>query len=127
MGIIHGYLLMLVVAMGSMATTCNAERVWKRIITVDQSGKKGNYVKIQDAIDAVPSNNVHPVFIRVEPGIYKEKIHVPENKPLITLSGRNANTTVITWNDGGDIFKSPTLTVFASDFVGRYLTIQVST
>ncbi|KMT20706.1 hypothetical protein BVRB_1g006810 [Beta vulgaris subsp. vulgaris] len=107
-----------------MASFGNAQRVWKRVLTVDQSGKTGQFVKIQDAIDAVPSNNVHPIFIRVEPGIYKEKIIVPQDKPFITLSGRNAYTTVITWNDGGDIFKSPTVSVFSSDFVGRYLTIQ---
>ena len=98
---------------------------WKRIMIVDESGKTGDFKKIQDAIDAVPSNNVDPTFIRVEPGIYKEKVTVPQDKPFITLSGRNASSTVITWNDGSDIFKSPTVTVFATDFVGRYLTIQV--
>ncbi|XP_057533082.1 putative pectinesterase 11 [Amaranthus tricolor] len=97
---------------------------WKRIMIVDESGKTGDFKKIQDAIDAVPSNNVDPTFIRVEPGIYKEKVTVPQDKPFITLSGRNASSTVITWNDGSDIFKSPTVTVFATDFVGRYLTIQ---
>lgn len=125
----HGCLLILLFTIGfclEMASFGNAQRVWKRVLTVDQSGKTGQFVKIQDAIDAVPSNNVHPIFIRVEPGIYKEKIIVPQDKPFITLSGRNAYTTVITWNDGGDIFKSPTVSVFSSDFVGRYLTIQVN-
>lgn len=109
----------------AMAASVNAggKMPWRRIVTVDQSGK-GNYVKIQDAIDAVPSNNVDPIFIRVEPGTYKEKITLPSDKPFITLSGRNATTTIITWDDSGDIFKSPTVSVLASDFVGRYLTIQ---
>ncbi|KAM2020738.1 hypothetical protein ACFX16_042841 [Malus domestica] len=43
------------------------------LITVDQTGK-GDYEKIQDAIDAVPSNNVDLVFVKVNPGVYKEKI-----------------------------------------------------
>lgn len=94
------------------------------LITVDQSGK-GDYKKIQDAIDAVPINNVDLVFIRVRPGMYEEKISVPADKPFITVSGTKANDTIITWNDGGDIFESPTFSVLASDFIGRYLTIQV--
>ncbi|KAJ8442574.1 hypothetical protein Cgig2_026516 [Carnegiea gigantea] len=96
---------------------------WKRVIVVDQSGK-GDYKNIQEAIDSVPSNNVESVFIRVEPGVYKEKVTVPEDKPFIILSGRKTETTIITWNDNGDIWKSPTVSILASDFVGRYLTIQ---
>lgn len=55
----------------------------------------------------------------------REKIVVPKDKPFITLSGTKASDTVITWSDGGEIFDSPTLSVLASDFVGRYLTIKV--
>ncbi|KAG4148025.1 hypothetical protein ERO13_D05G260900v2 [Gossypium hirsutum] len=92
-------------------------------IRVDQSGK-GDYEKIQDAIDAVPSDNKEVVFILVEPGIYNEKIVVPTDKPFITLSGSKPNGTVITGSDSGNIFESATFTVLSSDFVGRYLTIQ---
>ncbi|KAE8732389.1 putative pectinesterase 11 [Hibiscus syriacus] len=91
--------------------------------TVDQSGK-GDYEKIQEAIDAVPSNNKEVVFILVKPGVYEEKIVVPADKPFITLSGSKANNTIITSSDSGNIIKSATVTVLASDFVGRYLTIQ---
>ncbi|KAL9234699.1 hypothetical protein vseg_009537 [Gypsophila vaccaria] len=112
-----------VITRANARATSNKKSPWERIITVDKSGK-GDFKKIQDAINDVPSNNVHPIFIRVEAGIYKEKITIPADKPLITLSGRNAETTVITWNDSGDIIKSATFTVLASDFVGRHLTIQ---
>ncbi|KAM5583559.1 putative pectinesterase 11 [Rosa sericea] len=93
------------------------------LITVDQSGK-GDYKKIQEAIDSVASNNAELVFIRVKPGVYEEKVMVPADKPFITISGTKAADTVITWNDSGDIFESPTFSVLASDFIGRYLTIQ---
>ncbi|KAK8579503.1 hypothetical protein V6N13_142704 [Hibiscus sabdariffa] len=93
------------------------------LIRVDPSGE-GDYRKIQEAIDAVPSNNSKLVFIVVKPGIYKEKI--PADKPFITISGSKANASVITWNDSGNIFESPTFSVLASDFVARYLTIQNS-
>ncbi|XP_022144190.1 putative pectinesterase 11 [Momordica charantia] len=93
------------------------------LITVDQSGR-GNFTKIQDAIDAVPVNNVEQVFIAVKPGIYREKVIVPANKPFITISGRRAVDTIVTWNDSRITYNSATLAVLASDFVGRYLTIQ---
>ncbi|KAF8022808.1 hypothetical protein BT93_F0350 [Corymbia citriodora subsp. variegata] len=96
----------------------------QRLIRVDPSGK-GDFTKIQDAIDAVPSNNSELVFILIEPGMYREKLVIPANKPFVTLSGRSASSTIITGDDGGDIFRSPTVSVLASDFVGRYLTIQV--
>ncbi|XVF36086.1 hypothetical protein REPUB_Repub19eG0028000 [Reevesia pubescens] len=100
-----------------------AENSTALLLRVDQSGN-GDYKKIQDAIDAVTSNNKELVFILVNPGIYKEKIVVPVDKPFITISGSKPNGTIITWNDGGNIFESPTFTVLASDFVARYLTIQ---
>ncbi|OMP09485.1 Pectinesterase, catalytic [Corchorus olitorius] len=93
------------------------------LIRVDPSGK-GDYMKIQDAIDAVASNNKENVFILVKPGVYHEKIVVPADKPFITISGSKANAVTITWNDSGNIFESPTFSVLASDFVARYLTIQ---
>ncbi|MBA0566343.1 hypothetical protein Golob_011172 [Gossypium lobatum] len=94
------------------------------VIRVDQSGK-GDYKKIQDAIDAVPSNNKQSFFILVKPGIYNEKIIVPGDKPFITVSGSKTNSTVITRNDSGNIIESATFTVLASNFVGRYITIKV--
>lgn len=94
------------------------------LIRVDPSGK-GDYKKIQEAIDAVPSNNKEVVFISIKPGIYKEKIIVPADKPFITISGFNPKETVITWDDSGHIFESPTFSVLANDFVARFLTIKV--
>ncbi|KAI3877992.1 hypothetical protein MKW92_003972 [Papaver armeniacum] len=94
------------------------------LIKVDPSGNE-DYVTIQDAINSVPPDNSEFVFILLKPGSYREKIVVPADKPFITLSGMEADTTIITWDDGGDIYQSPTFTVFASNFVGRYLTIQV--
>ncbi|KAH7524106.1 hypothetical protein FEM48_Zijuj06G0083800 [Ziziphus jujuba var. spinosa] len=93
------------------------------LIRVDQSGK-GDYTKIQDAIDAVPSNNTELVFVLIKPGIYKEKVTVPADKPFITVSGTKAAETIVTWNDSENIFECATFTVLASDFVARYLTIQ---
>ncbi|KAK1358636.1 Pectinesterase domain-containing protein [Heracleum sosnowskyi] len=93
------------------------------LIRVDQSGH-GDFRKIQEAIDAVPSNNSDLYYIWVKPGTYREKIVVPADKPYITLSGTEASNTIITRSEAGEIYDSPTLSVLASNFVGRYLTIQ---
>ena len=41
-----------------------------RLIRVDQSGK-GDFRKIQEAIDSVPSRNNELVFIWIKPGTYR--------------------------------------------------------
>ncbi|KAJ4963709.1 hypothetical protein NE237_023648 [Protea cynaroides] len=93
------------------------------LVKVDQSGN-GDFKKIQDAIDAVPSNNSNNVFIWIKPGTYIEKVVVPADKPFITLSGSKSSTTIIKGSNHSNIFDCPTLSVLATDFVARYITIQ---
>uniref|UniRef100_A0A7N0ZR98 pectinesterase n=1 Tax=Kalanchoe fedtschenkoi TaxID=63787 RepID=A0A7N0ZR98_KALFE len=112
-----------IVELGSAAEDRRVRFSTAVLIRVDSSGL-GDYEKIQDAIDVVPANNNQLYFIWVKPGIYSEQVVVPADKPYITLSGTQASTTILTWNEGGDIFESPTLTVLASHFVARYVTIQ---
>ena len=70
-------------------------------------------------------HNFFYMFTCAWPYICREKIIVPANKPFITISGTKASRTKITWSDGGSILDSATLTVLASHFVARSLTIQV--
>ncbi|KAJ4964184.1 hypothetical protein NE237_024123 [Protea cynaroides] len=93
------------------------------LVKVDQSGN-GDFKKIQDAIDAVPSNNSNNVFIWIKPGTYIEKVVVPADKPFITLSGSKSSSTIIKGSNHNNIFDYPTLSVLATDFVARYITIQ---
>ncbi|KAJ9132857.1 hypothetical protein P3X46_033683 [Hevea brasiliensis] len=111
-------------AAAATAATASKDLLTAVLIRVDQSGK-GDFKKIQDAIDSIPPNNSQLVFILVKPGVYREKLVAPADKPFITLSGTRASNTIMTWSDGGNIFESPTLSVLASDFAGRSLTIQV--
>ncbi|KAJ6402820.1 hypothetical protein OIU84_014849 [Salix udensis] len=117
------YIVVILAHFIATATAGSIDMSTAILIRVDQSGN-GDFKKIQDAIDSVPSNNSQLVYIWVKPGTYREKIVVPADKPFITLSGTQPSNTTITWNDGGNIMDSPTLTVLASDFVARYLTIQ---
>lgn len=54
---------------------------------------------------------------------------IPAEKPFIILSGSGANNSFITWNDNaksnGGTYYCATVSVFASDFTARYITIQV--
>eukprot|EP00253_Pinus_taeda_P008082 PITA_08082 len=108
--------------------------IGKPRLQVSQNANQGkgedHFTKVQDAINAVPENNQNPVEIIVQPGIYREKVTIPANKPFITLSGLDAQNTVITWNDSakssnGTVY-SATVTVYASDFTARNITIQNS-
>jgi pectin methylesterase-like acyl-CoA thioesterase len=100
------------------------------VITVSKNGGQGNFATIQAAIDAVPANNMQPVTINVQPGIYKEKVNIPADKPFITLVGSDAQNTIITWNDSAKsssgTYYSATVSVYASDFVARDITIENS-
>ncbi|GAB2291270.1 Putative pectinesterase 11 [Dionaea muscipula] len=110
-------------ASSSTVATSTVDTSTAVLIQVDPTGH-GDYMKIQDAIDGIPSNISELVFILIKPGTYREQIVVPADKPYITLSGTKAANTIITWDAAGDILDSPTLTILSSDFVGRYLTIQ---
>ncbi|CAA6665236.1 unnamed protein product [Spirodela intermedia] len=94
------------------------------LMEVDQSGG-GDYMRIQDAIDAMPKRNKDRIFIFIKPGIFREKIILSADKPFVTLAGTDADSTVISWNDAGKTMESATVTILALDFVGRNITIQV--
>ncbi len=66
---------------------------------VDPNGR-GDFLKVQDAINACPDYLVSiPTTILVKPGIYKEKIHIPVSKRNIAIIGKDAESTVITYDD----------------------------
>jgi pectin methylesterase-like acyl-CoA thioesterase len=61
---------------------------------VDQSGK-GDYLTLQAAIDAAPTDRVKPWLIFVKNGNYKEHIDIPANKPYLHIIGQDRDKTVI--------------------------------
>jgi len=101
-----------------------------RVLIVAKEAGKGDFTTVQGAINAVPVNNKRPVVINVRPGIYREKVTIPAEKPFVRLSGSDANSTVITWNDSakssGGTYYSATVSVYASDFTATKITIKNS-
>lgn len=69
-----------------------------RVITVSRTGS-GDYLTVQEAIDAIPLGNNRRTVIRVSPGIYKQPVYVPKTKNFITLAGLCPEDTVLTWNN----------------------------
>lgn len=65
--------------------------------TVSADGS-GTHTTVQAAIDAAPREGKRPFVILIKPGVYRELVLVPEDKPFITLRGEPAETqaTVIT-------------------------------
>ncbi|MEU0401591.1 pectinesterase family protein [Streptomyces sp. NPDC006197] len=105
-------------------------------LTVAKDGS-GQYTSVQKAVDAVPAGNTSRVVIRVKPGVYRETVRVPSNKPHLTIegTGRSRKDTLIveghasgtpkpdgsgTYGTGG----SATVAVEADDFQARNLSVS---
>lgn len=67
-------------------------------LVVAQDGS-GDFMTVQEAIDAVPDYNGEELKILIAPGTYKEKVVVPESKSHVTLIARTEGEVVITYDD----------------------------
>ncbi|MGW8851079.1 pectinesterase family protein [Streptomyces xiamenensis] len=115
------------------AATAAPGQVAPASLTVAADGSAA-FAGIQAAIDAVPANNTSPVTITVQPGVYREVVLVPSDKPHIRLvgsSGRAADVTIVYNNSsgtpkpGGGTYGtsgSATFAVDADDFQARNIT-----
>lgn len=59
----------------------------------------GDFISIQDAIDAVPHLRKNRTTIYIRNGIYKEKLILPATKINVTFLGESVSSTVITCDD----------------------------
>ncbi|XP_047342755.1 pectinesterase QRT1 [Impatiens glandulifera] len=108
-----------------------------RIIVVDPSGG-GDALTVQSAVDMVDDDNSMRVKIYILPGIYREKVYIPANKPLISLIGEEdrSEETIITWSDkasdrdeNGDelgTYRSASVTVESDYFCATAITFENS-
>jgi len=105
---------------------------------VVDAGGSGAFKTVQAAVDAVPAGNKEHVTIVIKPGVYKEQITIPKDKPMIALKGQDANAqkTVLTfdWNantvdQGGKAVGtsgSHSTIVAADDFTAENITFENS-
>ncbi|MBR5107318.1 MAG: pectin esterase [Bacteroidales bacterium] len=67
-------------------------------IVVDQTGH-GDYMKVQDAIDAVPNYSHDQITtILIKAGTYKEAIDIPHTKFRMKIMGQGADKTILTYD-----------------------------
>ncbi|XP_077212693.1 pectin methylesterase 31 isoform X2 [Tasmannia lanceolata] len=69
-----------------------------RVLSVVKDGS-GDFVTVQEAIDAIPLCNTRRTIIRVAPGVYKQPIYVPKTKNFITLASSCPEDTLLTWDN----------------------------
>ena len=96
---------------------------------VAQDGS-GDYLSVQAAVNAAPSNRVKPWLIFIKNGQYKEHVDIPQHKPYLHLIGQDRDKTIIL-NDalsGGDnsvgTDAGATVTVKASNTFIENLTME---
>ena len=99
--------------------------------TVAQDGS-GDFRTVQSAADSIAALPAGPAVLHVRPGVYREKIEI--TRPGVTLEGEDAETTVISWNDGANqpwpgggkrgTFRSYTAYLSGDGFTARNLTFE---
>ena len=104
-----------------------------KVATVAQDGS-GNYKTVQEAMNAVPTNNSSRFIIYVRNGVYKEKILLDSTKKFVTLIGEDKFKTILTYNDhtgklspSGDTINTRTswsFKILANDFTAKNITFQ---
>jgi pectinesterase len=105
-------------------------------VAVVSADGSGDFSTVQAAIDAVPPGNTQRHTILIRPGMYRELVDVPKDKPFISLvgTGRRAADVVITYDNangtpkpGGGTYGtsgSASVLIDGNDFHATHLTFQ---
>lgn len=97
------------------------------VVAADGSG---DFRTIQMAIDHAPPSGSGRLIIRIQPGIYRERVYVPQDRPRVTFLGKEAASTVITYNmsaaSAGGTFFSSTVIVQGAEFEAENITFENS-
>ena len=66
--------------------------------TVDASGQ-GDFLTVQEAINAIPAKNTLPITINVKAGTYKEVVTIPKSITNLSLVGAGSDQTILTFDN----------------------------
>ncbi len=69
----------------------------KRVIVAADGN--GDYLTVQAAVNAAPTDKTKRFVISIKPGIYREKLVISRDRGPITLQGEDALTTTMTFSD----------------------------
>jgi pectinesterase len=94
-----------------------------RTVLVSANGS-AQFRTVQAAVDTATGE---PLTIRIAPGTYKEKIHIPADHVTLIGTGRTPADTVLTYDDSaktaGGTSNSPSVTITGDDFTAENLTV----
>ena len=113
----------------TMERTQPVARLYDAIVAADGSG---DYLTVQDAIDAAPAGRAIPWLIFIKNGEYKGHVDVPKNKPYLHFIGQERDKVIITDDKlcGGDnalhVSVGATVVVNANDCYFDNLTLENS-
>ncbi len=86
-------LIILVILLTVCASSTNA---WDFVVAGDGSG---DFLTVQEAINAVPDFRKNRTTIFIKKGIYKEKLVLPASKTLVSFIGEDPEETILTYDD----------------------------
>ncbi|MFH6942911.1 pectate lyase [Flavobacterium sp. FlaQc-50] len=114
-----------------METVVTPSKKKEHYFTVAQDGT-GDFIKIQEAVNACPSFPYEKVTLFIKNGIYTEKVRIPEWNTHLTLIGESKENTIITFDDNfakinsgrNSTFYTYTVLIEGDDFSASNLTIK---
>ncbi len=114
----------------------NSNRQMLNIDCIVAADGSGQFETVQAAVDSAPSSGTNRFVIFIKPGIYKECIKVPPEKHFLSFIGKDAKSTVLTFDlranmegeNGRPIgtFRTPSTTIEANDFRAENITFENS-
>lgn len=103
---------------GNLFSQTSNPQQYKYVFTVAKDGS-GDYLFIQDAIDAMRVYPLAPITLYIKNGVYNEKIELPANNVDVTFIGENVDSTIIVFNDYSGKGKHTTFTSFTAKISGN--------
>jgi len=131
-GIFGLLLLPVLIALNPVRVSATGARHPAETRVTVSAGGKGDFQTIQQAVDHAPPEGNGRLIIAIEPGLYRERVVIPQDRPRVTLLGLGANPsdTIITYDmsaaAAGGTFFSSTVDVQGTQFETANLTIQNS-
>ncbi|OAY77298.1 putative pectinesterase 29, partial [Ananas comosus] len=122
-------LLFASIFIAASSRTLNGSGNVVKSIFVNRTGK-GDFRRIQEAINSIPDNNDQWIRIHVAAGVYKEKVLITQYKGFILLEGEGAHKTLIKWGDYNNdksnhtTVSSATFSSYATNFVARDISFK---
>ncbi len=126
------FLFVLALGAAGVAGLAASRPVRHTIRVVVAANGSGDFRTVQEAIDHAPAEGRGRLIIAIQPGVYRERVKIPESRPRVTLEGlgKNPSDTAITYamsaKAAGGTFFSSTVDVEGAGFEASNLTIENS-